>query len=153
MSHCPGVLGHGTSDAVEHDLRQVHPRQRAAGVRAEAHGHRLRRRHGSDTATAGTEPLLGTATTPSDGTLTLTVPPTLPANVKQAMDDNGGALNLNATTTATTTGVQVLGADTLTAVPEQSKTALAAGTDASAQAAEAPRSPSSEPTPPTPENS
>jgi hypothetical protein len=106
---------------------------------------------GSDTATGGTEPLLGTATTASDGTLTLTMPPTLPANVKQAMDDNGGALNLNATTKATTSsGVQVPGADTLTAVPEQSKTALAAGTDASAQAAEAPKSPSPEPTPPTP---
>ncbi|WP_037652552.1 MULTISPECIES: hypothetical protein [Streptomyces] len=93
---------------------------------------------GSDTATGGTEPLLGKATTASDGAWTLTLPSTLPANVKQAMDDNGGALNLNATTTATTSsGVQVLGADTLTAVPEQSKTALAAGTDASARAAEA----------------
>ncbi|MEU7428753.1 hypothetical protein [Streptomyces sp. NPDC040750] len=61
------------------------------------------------------------------------LPPTLPASVQQAMDDNGGALNLNATTSATTSsGVQVLGAGALTAVPPSSTTALVAGSAATA---------------------
>ncbi|MFJ6666521.1 hypothetical protein [Streptomyces sp. NPDC091383] len=93
---------------------------------------------GSDTSSGAQEPVLGTATTASDGTWTLSLPSTLPASVQQAMDDNGGALNLNATTSAaTSSGVQVLGADTLTAVPPASSTAssttaLVAGSAATA---------------------
>ncbi|MFF8953286.1 hypothetical protein ACF09I_31435 [Streptomyces sp. NPDC014940] len=86
---------------------------------------------GSDTSAGAQEPVLGTAITAADGTWTLSLPATLPASVQQAMNDNGGALNLNATTSATTSsGVQVLGADTLTAVPPSSTTALVAGSAA-----------------------
>ncbi|MFF9158391.1 hypothetical protein ACF1AB_39905 [Streptomyces sp. NPDC014846] len=93
----------------------------------------------SDSSAGVNEPVLGTATTAADGTWTLDLPAKLPAGVQQAADDNGGALNLNATTAATTTsGVPVLGVDALTAVPVPSQGAsLTVGTAADAKAAEA----------------
>ncbi|MET8582223.1 hypothetical protein ABZX39_15230 [Streptomyces collinus] len=93
----------------------------------------------SDSSAGVDEPVLGTATTAADGTWKLDLPAKLPASVQQATDDNGGALNLNATTAATTTtGVPVLGIDALTAVPVPSQGAsLTAGTALDSKAAEA----------------
>jgi hypothetical protein len=78
------------------------------------------------------EAKLGTATTASDGSWTVTLPEKLPAEVQAAVDDNGGALNVSATTEGrTASGVPVLGVDTLVAAPEESDTgkptAFAAG--------------------------
>ncbi|MFE3632786.1 hypothetical protein [Streptomyces sp. NPDC059168] len=92
-----------------------------------------------DSSAGVDEPVLGTATTAADGTWKLDLPAKLPASVQRATDDNGGALNLNATSAATTTtGAPVLGIDALTAVPVPSQgTSLTAGTDLNSKAAEA----------------
>ncbi|GAA2768728.1 hypothetical protein GCM10010103_77710 [Streptomyces paradoxus] len=93
---------------------------------------------GSDSAAGAKEPELGRATTAADGTWSLTLPSALPAAVRTAMDDNRGALNLNATTTGTTTsGVSVLGVDALVAVPPRSTVLRAASSNEAAAAAEA----------------
>ncbi|MFE7889636.1 hypothetical protein [Streptomyces sp. NPDC057412] len=93
---------------------------------------------GSESGAGATEPVVGTATTAADGTWSVTLPANLPAAVKQAMDDNRGALNLNATTTGTTSsGVPVVGVDTLVAVPPKSVTLMAASSDETAMIAEA----------------
>ncbi|MEU6688385.1 hypothetical protein [Streptomyces sp. NPDC046832] len=93
---------------------------------------------GSDSAAGAKEPELGRATTAADGTWSLTLPSALPAAVRTAMDDNRGALNLNATTTGTTTsGVPVLGVDALVAVPPRSTALRAASSAEAAAAAEA----------------
>lgn len=93
---------------------------------------------GSDGASGAKEPVLGTATTAADGTWSLTLPSTLPTAVQQALDDNRGALNLNATTLGTTSsGVPVLGVDALVAVPPKSATLRAASSDETAALAEA----------------
>ncbi|MFE2971897.1 hypothetical protein ACFXKC_51725 [Streptomyces sp. NPDC059340] len=79
-----------------------------------------------DNATGQTQvPFLGTATTAGDGTWSITLPSTLPADVQQAKDDNGGILNLQATTegVTTTTSTPMLGVDTLsTTTAQQSAT-------------------------------
>lgn len=93
---------------------------------------------GSDSAAGATEPVLGTATTAADGTWSLTLPAALPTAVRTAMDDNRGALNLNATTIGTTSsGVPVLGVDALVAVPPQSTALRAASSQATDAIAEA----------------
>ncbi|MET7981708.1 MULTISPECIES: hypothetical protein [unclassified Streptomyces] len=79
-----------------------------------------------DNATGETQvPFLGTATTAADGTWSITLPSTLPADVQQAKDDNGGVLNLQATAlgVSTTTSTPMLGVDTLsTTTAQQSAT-------------------------------
>ncbi|MET7889964.1 hypothetical protein [Streptomyces mirabilis] len=79
-----------------------------------------------DDATGETQvPFLGTATTAADGTWSITLPGTLPADVQQAKDDNGGILNLQATAqgVTTTTSTPMLGVDTLsTTTAQQSAT-------------------------------
>ncbi|MFF4053464.1 hypothetical protein ACFYZ5_43345 [Streptomyces chartreusis] len=93
---------------------------------------------GSDSASGAAEPVLGTATTTADGTWSLTLPSALPTAVRTAMDDNRGALNLNATTIGTTSsGVPVLGVDALVAVPPQSTTLRSASGEETAAIAEA----------------
>lgn len=64
--------------------------------------------------------VVGTATTAADGSWSLTLPTTLPAPVQQAKDDNGGILNLDAIAMgATTSGVKMLGVDSLSAMTDQ----------------------------------
>ncbi|MFE5894986.1 hypothetical protein ACFQ6E_39565 [Streptomyces sp. NPDC056462] len=93
---------------------------------------------GSESANGVTEPVVGTATTAADGTWSLTLPSNLPTAVQKAMDDNRGALNLNATTTGTTSsGVPVLGVDALVAVPPKSATLRAASSEETVSIAEA----------------
>ncbi|MFE4631469.1 hypothetical protein [Streptomyces mirabilis] len=79
-----------------------------------------------DDATGETQvPFLGTATTAADGTWSITLPSTLPTDVQQAKDDNGGILNLQATAegVTTTTSTPMLGVDTLsTTTAQQSAT-------------------------------
>ncbi|WP_329536868.1 hypothetical protein OG568_50605 (plasmid) [Streptomyces sp. NBC_01450] len=63
-----------------------------------------------DDATGETQvPFLGMATTAADGTWSITLPGTLPADVQQA-DDNGGILNLQATAEGVTTTTKHPGA-------------------------------------------
>ncbi|MEU6060539.1 hypothetical protein [Streptomyces sp. NPDC047097] len=63
-------------------------------------------------------PDVGTTTTDADGAWSLTIPETLPSAVQTAVDDNGGALNVSATTTGrTASGVLLVGVDNLTAAP------------------------------------
>ncbi|MFI1377463.1 hypothetical protein ACH4UY_36380 [Streptomyces longwoodensis] len=73
-------------------------------------------------AQEGTDlPDLGTATTAADGTWSVTLPANLPADVQQAAEANGGALNVTATTMAvTTSGVPMVGVDNRSAAPEDS---------------------------------
>lgn len=93
---------------------------------------------GSESPNGAKEPELGTATTAADGTWSLTLPSTLPTAVQKALDENRGALNLNATTTGTTSsGVAVLGVDALVAVPPQSPALRAANDDEASAIAEA----------------
>ncbi|MFB6932144.1 hypothetical protein [Streptomyces chartreusis] len=93
---------------------------------------------GSDSAAGAKEPVVGSATTAADGTWSLTLPAALPEAVQKAMDENRGALNLNATATGTTSsGVSVLGVDALVAVPPKTATLRAAGTEETAALAEA----------------
>ncbi|MER7112061.1 hypothetical protein [Streptomyces sp. NPDC000229] len=74
----------------------------------------------------GTEvnlPDLGTATTDANGNWSLTLPDTLPAAVQTAVDNNGGALNVTATTLATTeSGVTLVGTNNMTAAPKDPST-------------------------------
>ncbi|MFD6294716.1 hypothetical protein ACFWFU_07910 [Streptomyces sp. NPDC060235] len=75
-----------------------------------------------DEATATTQlPFLGSATTGADGTWSITLPSTLPADVQQAKDDNGGVLNLQASVegVTTTTSTPMLGVDTLSTTTAQ----------------------------------
>ncbi|WP_329326978.1 hypothetical protein [Streptomyces luteogriseus] len=61
---------------------------------------------------------LGTTVTASDGTWTVTLPDTLPAAVKKAADDNGGAINAMASVNGTTSsGLIMRGVDMVTAAP------------------------------------
>ncbi|MFD6294331.1 hypothetical protein ACFWFU_05940 [Streptomyces sp. NPDC060235] len=89
-----------------------------------------------DATTSQTEirvPSLGTATTAADGTWSVTLPDTLPADVQKAKDDNGGILNLEATAegVTTTTSTPMLGVDTLsTTTAQQSATVVAHEDDA-----------------------
>ncbi|MFE7277253.1 hypothetical protein [Streptomyces sp. NPDC057623] len=93
---------------------------------------------GSDEAAGAKEPVVGTATTAADGTWSLTLQSTLPTAAQKAMDDNRGALNLNATTSGiTSSGVSVLGVDALVAVPPKSATLRAASNEETAALAEA----------------
>jgi hypothetical protein len=66
------------------------------------------------------ETVVGTATTAADGSWSFTLPETLPAAVQKAKDDNGGILNLEAVAMGTTSsGVKMLGVDTLSAMTDQ----------------------------------
>ncbi|MEU6484374.1 hypothetical protein [Streptomyces sp. NPDC046887] len=68
-------------------------------------------------------PDLGTATTDADGEWSLTLPAKLPTEVQAVVDGNGGALNVTATTVATTeTGVTLIGASNMTAAPKSPRT-------------------------------
>ncbi|MET7619989.1 hypothetical protein [Streptomyces sp. NPDC005408] len=68
-------------------------------------------------------PDLGTVTTAADGTWSLTIPDSLPAAVQTAVTDNGGALNVTATTVGRTeSGVMLVGSDSLTAAPKNPAT-------------------------------
>lgn len=92
---------------------------------------------GSESPNGAKEPVLGTATTATDGSWSLTLPSTLPTAVQRALDENRGSLNLNATTTGTTSsGVAVLGVDALVAVPPRSPTLRAASDDEASAIAE-----------------
>ncbi|WP_455361630.1 hypothetical protein [Streptomyces sp. SYSU K21746] len=63
-------------------------------------------------------PALGTATTAADGTWSVTLPEQLPAEVQAEVDDNGGALNVSATTLGkTSSGAPMIGIDHLVAAP------------------------------------
>jgi hypothetical protein len=67
------------------------------------------------------ETALGTAVTAADGSWSVTLPETLPADVQQAKDDNGGVLNLQASVLGTTSsGVPMLGVDPVSAVTDAS---------------------------------
>ncbi|MFE9767167.1 hypothetical protein ACFYPC_22030 [Streptomyces sp. NPDC005808] len=82
----------------------------------------------ADAADQVKEPVLGTTTTAADGTWSLPLPETLPAAVQKAKDDNGGVLNLQASTQGTTTsGVPMLGVDAVTDAPASGATAVADG--------------------------
>ncbi|MFE9249317.1 hypothetical protein [Streptomyces sp. NPDC007088] len=85
-------------------------------------------------------PTLGTAVTAADGSWTLKLPKTLPAEVRQAADENGGIVNAMATATGTTkTGVPMGGITHLTAAPaaaSASARGLALADDESEQPAE-----------------
>ncbi|MGA5422576.1 hypothetical protein [Streptomyces lavendulocolor] len=74
----------------------------------------------------GTEtnlPDLGTATTDANGNWSLTLPAALPVAVQAAVDNNGGALNVTATTVATTeSGVTLVGTNNMTAAPKDPRT-------------------------------
>ncbi|TLQ45342.1 hypothetical protein [Streptomyces marianii] len=64
-------------------------------------------------------PDLGSTTTDADGNWSLTIPESLPSAVQTAVSNNGGALNVTATTTGhTESGVMLVGVDNLTAAPE-----------------------------------
>ncbi|WP_143662607.1 hypothetical protein [Streptomyces sp. CB03238] len=68
-------------------------------------------------------PDLGTAMTDANGNWSLTLPDTLPAAVQTAVDNNGGALNVTATTVATTeSGVTLVGTNNMTAAPKNPST-------------------------------
>jgi hypothetical protein len=85
-----------------------------------------------DDATGETQvPFLGTATTAADGTWSITLPGTLPADVQQAKDDNGGILNLQATAqgVTTTTGTPMLGVDTLSTTTAQQRATVSGQND------------------------
>lgn len=91
----------------------------------------------------GTEvelPALGTAVTAADGSWSLTLPKSLPADVQQAAAENGGIVNAMATVTGTTsTGVPMGGITHLTAAPATataSALSLAVADDESATPAE-----------------
>jgi len=76
--------------------------------------------------------VLATATTAADGSWTATLPENLPTEVKTVVDDNGGALNVQAMTDGTTSsGVPVLGVDNLIAdssdTSDSQTTSFAAG--------------------------
>ncbi|MGW2702355.1 hypothetical protein [Streptomyces sp. NPDC001340] len=74
---------------------------------------------GQDTDAETKVPVLGTTTTGSDGTWSITLPDTLPSDVQTAKDSNGGVLNLQATADGvTSSGVTMVGMDALTAVPD-----------------------------------
>ncbi|GGQ95106.1 hypothetical protein GCM10010251_06920 [Streptomyces aurantiogriseus] len=64
-------------------------------------------------------PDLGSTTTDADGNWSLTIPESLPPEVQTAVSNNGGALNVTATTTGRSeSGVTLVGTDNLTAAPE-----------------------------------
>lgn len=86
---------------------------------------------GQDATGQVNEAALGTTTTASDGTWSLTLPETLPAEVQKARDDNGGVLNIQAVASGSTSaGVSMLGLDALTAVTgSASQGAVAAAAD------------------------
>jgi len=64
-------------------------------------------------------PVLGQTTTASDGSWSLTLPNTLPADVQAAVDQNGGALNVSATAAGkTSSGVPLVGLDHTVAAPK-----------------------------------
>ncbi|MFV0127770.1 hypothetical protein ACLGI4_08655 [Streptomyces sp. HMX112] len=68
-------------------------------------------------------PDLGTAITDADGKWSLAIPDTLPSSVQTAVDNNGGALNVTATTVATTeSGVTLVGTNNTTAAPKDPRT-------------------------------
>lgn len=72
-----------------------------------------------DNETVVNLPDLGSTTTDADGNWSLTIPETLPAEVQTAVSKNGGALNVTATTAGRSeSGVTLVGADNLTAAPE-----------------------------------
>ncbi|MEU3547751.1 hypothetical protein [Streptomyces longwoodensis] len=65
-------------------------------------------------------PDLGSTTTDADGGWSLTIPDSLPPEVQTVVSDNGGALNVTATTTGRSeSGVTLVGTDNLTAAPEE----------------------------------
>ncbi|MFF0203425.1 hypothetical protein [Streptomyces sp. NPDC005017] len=71
-------------------------------------------------------PVLGRTTTAPDGSWSLTVPDTLPADVRAAVDENGGALNVSATVAGQTpSGVPLVGLDHTVAAPEAPATGRA----------------------------
>ncbi|MFI1015406.1 hypothetical protein [Streptomyces sp. NPDC020965] len=85
-------------------------------------------------------PDLGKARTRADGTWTLTLPETLPPAAQTAMDDNGGSLNVTASTTAvSTSGARLFGVDHRTAAPPDPVTGTVSRA-AATQSAEAPHS-------------
>ncbi|WP_433114004.1 hypothetical protein [Streptomyces lavendofoliae] len=90
----------------------------------------------------GTEtnlPDLGTATTDANGNWSLTLPDTLPAAVQTAVDNNGGALNVTATTLATTeSGVTLVGTNNMTAAPKDPNTGARSAFAATASEASPP---------------
>ncbi|MFG3347851.1 hypothetical protein ACGF1Z_22610 [Streptomyces sp. NPDC048018] len=64
---------------------------------------------------------LGTVTTAADGTWSFKLPDQLPADVQKVVDANSGALNVSVTTFGTTTsGVEMVGVDQVTAAPTPS---------------------------------
>ncbi|MFD0068938.1 hypothetical protein [Streptomyces sp. NPDC056690] len=85
-------------------------------------------------------PSLGTAVTAADGSWSLTLPTTLPAEVQQAAAENGGLVNAMATVTGqTSTGVPMGGITHLTAAPATataSARSLAVADDETAEPAE-----------------
>lgn len=63
-------------------------------------------------------PTLGTTTTASDGTWTVTLPETLPESVQKAAAENGGAINAMASVHGkTSSGLVMQGTDMVTAAP------------------------------------
>ncbi|GAA3799555.1 hypothetical protein ACFS5L_25135 [Streptomyces phyllanthi] len=69
-------------------------------------------------------PTLGKTTTAADGSWSLTLPNTLPAEVQEAVDANGGAVNVTATATGVTSnGVIMQASDNLTAASESATSA------------------------------
>ncbi|MER8047159.1 hypothetical protein [Streptomyces sp. NPDC094032] len=61
---------------------------------------------------------LGTATTAADGTWSFAVPDQLPTGLQQVVDANGGVLNATASTFgSTSSGVEMVGVDQVTAAP------------------------------------
>ncbi|MCT9113899.1 hypothetical protein ACFWD7_49670 [Streptomyces mirabilis] len=101
--------------------------QPAAGLRVTLTANDL-----GDGATGQTQvPFLGMATTAADGTWSITLPGTLPADVQQAKDDNGGILNLEATAegVTTTTNTPMLGVDTLSSTTAQQSATVSGQND------------------------
>lgn len=89
-----------------------------------------------DDGSEAQEPVVGTATTGTDGTWSLTLPDPLPSTVQTLADANNGVLNLEATATGTASdGTFMIGTDFLSAGTVQSSDPTTASAEVQADAA------------------